>query len=266
MTTKKNATTVIDDRAGTNLFLFGAGMMSIAFNVGLAYSIYSGAMGVIFAVGVLCVEIAAWLSFRHIVRDWQNGHRVKPAVASVLFAFMAIMCLFMGWRAFETKNIEIREENAVKTRNADEFKERAEIHFAAADAAMTAAAAATRRGDKAAAEVHRATETTERARGNTERKKADDLYIDVEKRPEVPTFFAAVILIVLEGVKLFGRWSLATPTRKTPAQKAADKAAEEARPRRTYKPRRSPEQIAADKAAKEARRLAKTGGHLHAAT
>lgn len=254
-----------DDRAGTNFFLFGAGIASIAFNVALAYSIYSGVMGLIFAVGVLCVEIAAWLSFRHIVRDWQNGHRVKPAVASGLFAFMAVMCLFMGWRAFETKNIEIREENAVKERNADEFKKRAEIHFAAADAAMTAAAAATRRGDKAAAEVHRATETTERARGNTERKKADDLYIEVEKRPQVPTFFAAVILIVLEGVKLFGRWSLATPTRKTPEQVAREKAIEEGKPKRAYTPRRPAEEIAAEKAAKEARKLAKSGEHIAAA-
>ena len=240
-----------DDRSGTNLFLFGAGAASIAFNVWAAYEIYSGLSAVVFAFGLFCVEVAAWLCFRHVVRDVDNGHRWKPGVAAFLFALMVIACFFMGWRAFEGKNIEIAQANIARDRDATAYEARAKIHAEAVAAANAA-------GD-------RSTETTEEARRKTEQSKADALRLDIEKNAEVPPFFAVVILLVFEGVKMFGRWSIATPTRKTSAQIARDKAVEEGKPKRTYSPRRPAEEIAAEKAAKAARALAKRGGHLAAA-
>jgi hypothetical protein len=240
-----------DDRGGTNFFLFGAGLASIAFNVWAAFNIYSGISAVVFAAGIFCIEIVAFLCLRHILRDLDNGHRVKPAFGFVLFGLMAVVCLFMGWRAFETKNIEIAELNKTRERDAVAFEARATIHAAAVVVAIQTG--------------ERSTETTEEARRKTEQAKADALRLEVKKNPEVPPFLAVVILIVLEGLKMFGRWAIATPTRKTPAQVARDKAIEEGKPKRTYTPRRPAEEIAAEKAAKAARKLAKAGGHIAAA-
>lgn len=241
-----------DDRSATAFFLFGAGAASIAFNVWAAHAIYSGLSAWIFAGGLLCIEVAAWLCLKHILRDYDNGHRAKPGFGLLLFGLIVIACAYMGWRAFDAKNIEIREENKVATRDAAEYIARADVHFAAAAAAIAAG--------------NRGAEQTETSRGRAERAKADALLIKVEKRAEVPPFMAFVILAVFEGVKMFGRWSIATPSRKTPARIAADKAAEEAKPKRAYAARRPADQIAADKAAKANRQAARAGRHIAAAT
>lgn len=250
MAQKPNAASV-DDRSGTNLFLFGAGAASIAFNVWAAHSIYDEWAAWIFAGGMLCVEIAAWLSLKHILRDWDNNHRVKPGFGFALFGLMVIACFFMGWRAFETKNIEIREENKIDIRDADAFAARATIHFAAADKAVQDAAAATAEGDRQAADRHRSTETIERARGSAEQTKADELRIGVEKNPEVHWFFVIVILCVLEGVKMFGRWAIATPSAKiwTRERREAEK---------------EKKQKAREAEAEAARNAAEGGKHLQA--
>jgi hypothetical protein len=249
MSAKKHAGR--DQREATNFMLFGGGAASIAFNVWAAHSIYNGWAAWILAIGMLCVEVAAWLSLKHIVEDWGNGHRVKPSFGFALFGLMVIACFFMGWRAFDLKNIEISQTNENRERDALAHVERADIHELAVVAAIKA-------GDRTA-------EQTEEARRRLEQEKADALRLEVKKNPEVPAFFVFVILCVFEGLKMFGRWSIGTPTRKTPAQIAADKAVEEGKPKRTYSPRRSPEEIKAEKDAKEARRLARTGGHIAAA-
>lgn len=220
-----------DDRSGTNLFLFGAGAASIAFNVWFAHSIYDGLAAMVFAFGILCVEVAAWLSLKHILRDWDNNHRVKPGVALAIFGAMVIVCFFMGWRAFETKNIEIAESNKIAAREAKAFEDRAKIHFDTAAAAVTKATAATAAGDRATADKQRSIETTEAARGRTEQSKADALRLEIKKNQEVPKFFVVVILIALEGIKMFGRWAIATPSAKiwAPERRAAEKEKQKAR-------------------------------------
>ena len=138
MTTRKPAATMIDDRPASNLFLFGGGAASICFNVWAAHSIYDGWAAWILAIGMLCVEVSAWLALKHIVADFQNGHRLKPGVAAFLFGLMVIGCFYMGWRAFELKNIEIAQANENRERDALAHESRASIHAGAVAAAIAA--------------------------------------------------------------------------------------------------------------------------------
>lgn len=234
----RKITVAEDDRFGTNLMLAGVGACSIAFNVWAASQIYSGWAAFVLAAGLFFAEVAAYLCLKHILADWDNNHRVKPGIALFIFGLMVITCYYVGYRAFDMKNLEIREQNKIYARDAAAHDDRAAIHFAAAAAAIEAG--------------NRSTEQTETARGNVERKKADDLKLKREKNKPVPVFFVMVMLTMFEGVKMFGRWSIGTPTRAiwAPERRRA----------------RKEEQKAREAEARAARMKAEGKRHLHAVT
>lgn len=232
--TKPNNKT--EGRGGSAFFLAGGAFASIVFNVWGAHQIFDGFAAWIFAFGVLCLEICAFLTLRHIIQDWNNNHRAKPSVAIFIFGLMVVLCFYSGHTAFDGLQIEKAEANKVFDRDAAEAQRLANLHFAKAEAARLA--------------DDRRTETQERARGALEQQKADAIKLSREKNKPVPPLIVLVFLACFEAIKVFGRWSIATETKLiwTPERRRAEKEKQKAR----------------EAEAKAARVMAEGGKHLHA--
>lgn len=223
-------------RAGVNAFLTLAAAAAIGFNVWAATTFYSGFPAFVFCVGVFAIEVVAFLSLRHIIRDWDNNHRFKPGAAGVIFAFMVILCAFTGHHGFG--QLEIQRAETVKEfkRKAEEAEARAAVHMAAAQAAIAA--------------DNRGKESQELARREKELEKAAAERLKIAKNKPLPGGIVIVFLICFEAVKVWGRWALGTPTQKTwtLAQRRASR----------------DKQKAKEAEAKAARKLAENKNHLHA--
>lgn len=78
---------------------FGAiivtGTASAALNCYGAFSLFNGLAAWIFLAAVFGMELLALLCLRHIVQDWQNHHRLKAALAMVIFVPLVICLLFL---------------------------------------------------------------------------------------------------------------------------------------------------------------------------
>lgn len=225
-------------RSGVNAALTLGAAASIGFNVWAATTFFEGFAAVVFCVGVLAIEVCAFLSLRHIIRDWDNNHRFKPGVAFVIFAFMVALCTFTGHHGFSQLEIHRAEINKEYLRKAEEAEARAEIHRLAAVAAI--------------GEDNRGKESQEMARREKELEKAAAERLKIAKSKPLPEFMVIVFLVCFEAVKVWGRWSIGTPTAKTwtLAQRRASR----------------DKQKAAAAEAKAARKLAEKKQHIHAVT
>ena len=189
---------------------FGAivvtGTASAALNCYGAFSLFNGLAAWIFLAAVFGMELLALLCLRHIVQDWQNNHRLKAALAMLIFIPLVIGCAASGKRAFDMLEIDLRERNKIEMAKADRIQERADAHFMAAQAA-----------------TERSIQTQEIARGEKEQAAADALRLKVEKKQPPPAWLVICLLFLFELVKTGGRFAIATETQKTwsPARRKA---------------------------------------------
>jgi len=185
-----------EGRPVTAALVMGAGVGSAAFNVYGAHGIYAGIAGLIFGSVVLCMEGLAIVSLRHILTDWDNNNFVKAVLGSIAFAGIVSLCMYSGYRAFDTMNIEATETNAFDLEKAGRVEAAADQYFAAAAIASGAA------------------RETQLFYAEKKLKDANDIRIEVKKKTPPP--FAAIMLFLstLEIVKMVGRFALATPSRQ----------------------------------------------------
>ena len=189
---------------------FGAiivtGTASAALNCFGAFSLFNGVAAWIFLAAVFGMQLLALLCLRHIVQDWQNNHRLKAALAMLIFIPLVIGCAASGKRAFDMLAIDLRETNKIEMAKADRIQERADAHFMAAQAT-----------------TERSIQTQEIARGEKEQAAADALRLKVEKKQPPPAWLVICLLFLFELVKTGGRFAIATETQKTwsPARRKA---------------------------------------------
>jgi hypothetical protein len=175
-----------------------AGAASSALNCYGAFSLFNGIAAGIFLAAVLGMELLALLCLRHIVQDWQNHHRMKAGLATLIFIPLVICCAASGKRAFDMLEIDLRETNKIETARADRIQARADAHFAASLAA-----------------TERSVQTQETSRGEKEQASADAIRLQVEKKAPPPVWLVIALLFVMEMVKTGGRFAFATETQKT---------------------------------------------------
>lgn len=176
-----------------------AGTCSAAFNIWGAFNIWpEGPSRWVFAGAVTGMEIIAISSLRHIVTDWTNNHRFKPTVAAILFSLAVVGCALSGHKAFHALRIEAAEAQKVQLAQAGRIQAVADDYFAQA---------AVETDDENARRLRRF--------GETEQRKADAINIEVKKRPVPGVWFTTLLLILFEGVKMAGRFAIATPSALT---------------------------------------------------
>lgn len=196
MSTTTTTSSLWEGRPVTAALVLGAGVGSAAFNVYGAHGIYAGIAGLIFGFVVLCMEGLAITSLRHILTDWDNNNYVKSALGGVAFAGIVSLCMYSGYRAFDTMNIDAKETNSFDLEKAKRVEAAAEEYLAAAAIAS---------GSNKNTQLFYAEQKLE---------EANDLRTEVKKKTPPP--FAAIMLFLatLEIVKMIGRFALATPSRQ----------------------------------------------------
>lgn len=242
-------------------FVLIAGVFSVAINCFGAWLVYDELPAQLFFVGLAFgIEGLALTVVPGIIRDWENNHRRKAAIAAVQLGVIAVICATFGHNAFDRLSVGIAEANASELARADRIQKIADSRFEEAAAARAA-------GDDTG--FNRATYHAE-----IQQKEADKIRAQVKQNQPPQPWLVMFILFVAETVKIGGRWTFATHTKRAwskaqreahDAGKAASKGAEaalEAAIAEALKPKRgrpSNEVIAL-------RALAARGKHVAAAT
>jgi hypothetical protein len=202
----KDRTMTLTGRPATFAFILITGIASACLNCFGAFSLFNGVAAWIFLAAIFGMEGLALLALKHIVQDWQNHHRIKAALATLIFIPLVIGCAASGKRAFDMLAIDLRETNKIEMAKAERIQARADEHFAAAAKA-----------------TERSTQLQEISRGELEQAKADAIRLQVEKKAAPPAWLVICLLCLFELVKTGGRYAIATETAKTwsPARRRA---------------------------------------------
>ena len=175
--------------------VMGAGAASAAFNINGAFLTYSGWLGYAFAFGVGCLEGIALIALHIVITDFKNQHRVKASIAFAVFALATAGCAMSGKRGFKAMNLDAQMQITSELARADRIEAEAKIYFADALAAT----------DMNARDLAN-------NRGNKKQGQADSIRATQAKRTPLSEAMVWIFLILFEGIKAFGIWSIATKT------------------------------------------------------
>ncbi|MEO0955700.1 MAG: hypothetical protein AAFY12_11955 [Pseudomonadota bacterium] len=205
--------TFMSDFAGRRLTasaIFVAAVGSASLNVWGASQIFPNpATALIFAIVITACEVIAFLSLRHIVRDFGNFHYWKAALGTVIFVFSIAGCVISGKQAFHVLFLEANANHkALEIRYEARQNEADQYH-----------------ADMLAGKISDISPQTAQARWERKQDAADDAHIAKLKAKPPHIAIVFVLLALFEMVKIGGLYSLASPTEKgrSWAQRRADK-------------------------------------------
>ncbi len=181
-------------REGVAVFLGIAGVGSAVFNVWGAYQITTDPVfAVVFAAIVTACEGIAFLSLRHIVRDWENRRYEKAKVASLALCLAIAGCFISGKRSFHMISVQAEAEYARLSQEHSTLEKVAKDAEAAYLAERTAWNATTWKNS---------------LRSSTDKK------VEMERAKPMSVAVMWLFLALFEVLKIGGLWAIATPTTK----------------------------------------------------
>lgn len=252
-----------ETRPVTNSFVLITAGASILFNCFGAWLIYDDFPAQVFFVALAFgFEGLALMAVSCIIRDWTNNHRAKAAAAGFQLFVIAVICATFGHNAFHRLEVGKIEANKSELARADRIQQIADDYFEEAKAARGRLDANGYRDD--------ATFTRLNAMGESQQKIADGIRAEVKENQPPALWLVLFMLTAAETVKVFGRYTLATHTKKqwSKAQRDAhDKGrAEREDAAAAIEALLKPKRGRPSKAVLAARKLAAAGGHISSAT
>lgn len=188
-----------EGRPLTMTFCVIAALGSACFNVYGAFNFFAGPGGWIFAAIIAAVEATVIVMLPGIVKDWGNNHYAKAMVGAVIFALAVFGCAVSGHYAFKNLRIQVEHQNAQDSLKADRLEARAADAFVQADAQRQAGL-----DDDAAFGA-----------GEAYARQAAAIRLQVAQNEPLPWSVLWALIGLLEILKAFGRWALATDTTRT---------------------------------------------------
>lgn len=190
-----------ETRPVTMIFVLIAGVFSIGINCYGASLVYDEFPARAFFVGLAFgIEGLALLVVSGIIKDLENNHFHKAAAAGAQLLFIAIICATFGHNAFDRLSVGIEERNKAELARAERIQLIADDYFDKATAARKA-------GDDTAA-------NSASYKAEVQQVQADKIRAEVEQNQAPQWWLVLAILFVAETVKIGGRWTFATHTKR----------------------------------------------------
>lgn len=194
-------------------FVLITGVFSIGINCYGASLVYDEFPARAFFVGIAFgIEGLAITVVNGIIRDFENNNARKAGIAAAQLVVIAIICATFGHNAFARLSVGIEAENDAERARAARIQVIADEYFAEAAAAR---AAGNDQGFNSA-----------NYKAEIEQKKADKIAGEIKQNAPPAEWLIIFILFVAETVKVGGRWTFGTHSKKrwSAAQRAASEA------------------------------------------